>query len=130
MEDSDLKALWDASAAHPDPERHYLLEALKRFEVFQCTMRLNYFAPDAPSVLNPYPFIWQFDDAPQATPKKLPRLHLFLDFWSREIEATIESIELAMAGPVAREITFTSESDLLQKVRAGPLLMPGNTRLQ
>jgi uncharacterized protein Usg len=53
------------------------------------TAEVLYYIPDHPSLLQS--FIWQtLDLAPQ-----YPRIHRFLDFWRREIDAVIHSVHLA-----------------------------------
>jgi uncharacterized protein Usg len=51
--------------------------------------------PDHPSLLQS--FVWQtLDLAPQ-----YPRIHRFLDFWRREIDAVIHSVRLATGETIA-----------------------------
>lgn len=58
------------------------------------TANILYFLPDHPSLLQS--FIWQtYDRAPE-----FPRIVRFLDYWQREIEGRIHSVELAAAGLV------------------------------
>lgn len=53
------------------------------------TAEVLYYLPDHPSLLQS--FTWQtLDLAP-----KYPRIHQFLDYWKREIEAVIHSVRLA-----------------------------------
>jgi uncharacterized protein Usg len=53
------------------------------------TANILYYMPDHPSLLQT--FTWQtLDLAPH-----FPRMRKFLDFWKKEIEAVIHSIELA-----------------------------------
>ncbi|MBZ8134662.1 usg protein [Afifella sp. IM 167] len=53
------------------------------------TANVLYYLPDRPSLIQS--FVWQFYDvAPEH-----PRLERFLDFWRREIEAAIHSVEIA-----------------------------------
>lgn len=69
------------------------------------TTEVLYYMPDCPLLLQR--FLWQtLDLAPQ-----FPRVHRFLDFWRREIEATIHSVTVASPGliqparlHIAREI--------------------------
>lgn len=63
------------------------------------TANILYHMPDHPNLLQR--FVWQFNDvAPN-----YPRLRKFLDYWEREIEARIHSIEIAhRARSVPREI--------------------------
>jgi uncharacterized protein Usg len=59
------------------------------------TAQVIYYMPDSPSLLQE--FVWQtLDLAPE-----FPRVHRFLDFWRREIEAVIHSVTVASAGLVA-----------------------------
>lgn len=59
------------------------------------TAEVVYYLPDHPSLLQS--FIWQtLDLAP-----KYPRLHRFLDFWRREIDAVIHSVQLASGETLA-----------------------------
>ena len=53
------------------------------------TAEVLYYMPDHPSLLQS--FIWQTLDLAPA----YPRLKQFLDFWRREIDAVIHSVELA-----------------------------------
>lgn len=56
------------------------------------TAEVLYYMPDAPALLQR--FLWQtLDIAPN-----FPRVHRFLDFWRREIEATIHSVTVASPG--------------------------------
>ena len=53
------------------------------------TAEVLYYLPDHPALLQS--FVWQtLDLAP-----KYPRIHKFLDFWRREIDAVIHSVRLA-----------------------------------
>jgi uncharacterized protein Usg len=55
------------------------------------TAEILYHMPDHPGLLQS--FIWQkHDRAPD-----FPELHRFLDFWRRDIEATLHSIRVASA---------------------------------
>jgi len=59
------------------------------------TARVLYYIPDHPSLLQS--FTWQtLDLAPS-----YPRIHRFLDFWRREIDAVIHSVELATGEALA-----------------------------
>ena len=59
------------------------------------TAEVLYYLPDHPSLLQS--FIWQtLDLAPS-----YPRIHRFLDFWRREIDAVIHSVELASGETLA-----------------------------
>ena len=53
------------------------------------TAEILYHMPDAPSVLQS--FVWQqYDRDPD-----FPRLHKFLDFWTRNIEGKLHSVKVA-----------------------------------
>ena len=59
------------------------------------TAEVLYYLPDHPSLLQS--FIWQtLDLAPD-----YPRIHRFLNFWRREIDAVIHSVELATGETLA-----------------------------
>ena len=59
------------------------------------TAEVLYYMPDHPSLLQS--FMWQtLDLAPS-----YPRLHKFLDFWRREIDAVIHSVRLATGEDLA-----------------------------
>ena len=59
------------------------------------TAEVLYYIPDHPSLLQS--FMWQtLDLAPQ-----YPRLRHFLDFWRREIDAVIHSVNLATGEQLA-----------------------------
>ena len=59
------------------------------------TTQVLYYMPDSPSLLQE--FVWQtLDLAPE-----YPRIHRFLDFWRREIDAVIHSVTVGSAGLVA-----------------------------
>ena len=59
------------------------------------TAEVLYYLPDHPSLLQS--FIWQtLDLAPS-----YPRIHRFLNFWQREIEAVIHSVHLATGETLA-----------------------------
>jgi len=58
------------------------------------TANILYFMPDHPSLLQT--FVWQtYDRAPE-----FPRIRRFLDFWEREIDGRIHSVQVAAAGLV------------------------------
>lgn len=59
------------------------------------TAEVLYYLPDHPSLLQS--FVWQTLDLAPA----YPRLHKFLDFWRREIEAVIHSVQLASGETLA-----------------------------
>ncbi len=59
------------------------------------TAEITYYMPDHPALLQT--FLWQTQDlAP-----KYPRLVRFLDFWKREIDAVIHSVQVAHSGLVS-----------------------------
>ena len=58
------------------------------------TAEVIYYLPDHPSLLQR--FLWQTLDLPP----EFPRVHKFLIFWRREIEAVIHSVTLTSAGLV------------------------------
>ena len=59
------------------------------------TAEVVFYMPDHPSVLQR--FTWQtLDRAPD-----FPRVHRFLEFWRREIEAVIHSVDVCASGGVA-----------------------------
>ena len=59
------------------------------------TAEVLYYLPDHPRLLQS--FVWQtLDLAPQ-----YPRIHRFLDYWKREIEAVIHSVRLATGETLA-----------------------------
>ena len=53
------------------------------------TVQVHYFMPDYPSLLQLF-VIQQYDLAPA-----FPRLDRFLDYWRREIEAVLHSVQVA-----------------------------------
>ena len=58
------------------------------------TAEVLYYMPAHPALLQS--FLWQtMDEAPS-----FPRIHRFLDFWRREIDAVIHSVTVAGAGLV------------------------------
>lgn len=57
------------------------------------TIEILYWMPDHPSVLQS--FIWQRYDLPP----DYPELHRFLEFWRRNIEATLHSVRISAAEP-------------------------------
>ncbi len=69
------------------------------------TANILYRMPDHPTVLQTY--VWQaYDLAPQ-----FPELHKFLDFWSRELDGPLHSVQVAHRRLIsAREVrTVTTE---------------------
>ena len=59
------------------------------------TAEVLYYMPDHPALLQR--FLWQtLDVAPD-----FPRVHSFLDFWRREIDAVIHSVAISAAGLVS-----------------------------
>lgn len=59
------------------------------------TAEVLYYLPDHPSLLQS--FIWQTLDLAPA----YPRIHRFLEFWRREIDAVIHSVQLASGETLA-----------------------------
>ena len=59
------------------------------------TAEVLYYLPDHPTLLQS--FVWQTLDLAPA----YPRIHKFLDFWRREIEAVIHSVRLASGEELA-----------------------------
>ncbi len=58
------------------------------------TAEVIYYMPDHPALLQR--FLWQtLDIAPE-----FPRVHRFLEFWRREIEAVIHSVSIGAVGLV------------------------------
>lgn len=56
------------------------------------TAEIIYYMPDHPGLLQE--FLWQtLDEAPE-----FPRIHRFLDFWRREIDAVIHSVRVSCQG--------------------------------
>lgn len=59
------------------------------------TAEVLYYMPDHPTLLQS--FVWQtLDLAP-----RYPRIHQFLDYWRREIDAVIHSVQLASGETIA-----------------------------
>ena len=59
------------------------------------TAEVLYYMPDHPALLQS--FVWQtLDLAP-----RYPRIHQFLEFWRREIDAVIHSVQLATGETLA-----------------------------
>ena len=68
------------------------------------TLQILYWMPDYSHILQE--FIWQTKDV---TPE-YPRIHKFLDYWHKEIEAVISEVNLAESGRVTsdyRRLDFT-----------------------
>ncbi len=59
------------------------------------TAEVLYYMPDHPVLLQS--FVWQTLDLAPA----YPRIHRFLEFWRREIEAVIHSVQLASGETLA-----------------------------
>ena len=61
---------------------------IRRFNSTSCivTIKVLYFIPDYTTLLNE--FIWQTIDVRP----RYPRVHRFLDYWHREIDAVIKEI--------------------------------------
>lgn len=59
------------------------------------TAEIIYYMPDHPALLQE--FLWQtLDQAPD-----FPRIHRFLNFWRREIDAVIHSVTVSCVGLVS-----------------------------
>lgn len=59
------------------------------------TAEIVYHMPDHPGLLQE--FLWQtLDEAPD-----FPRIHRFLEFWRREIDAVIHSVRVSCVGLVS-----------------------------
>lgn len=93
---------------------------MRNMERKELSMRLNgwrlataevlYYMPDHPSLLQS--FVWQtLDLAPE-----YPRIRQFLDYWRREIEAVIHSVQLATGETLAP--APVKRADLV--IEAGP----------
>ena len=59
------------------------------------TTEVLYYMPDHPALLQR--FLWQTLDLPP----DFPRVHKFLNFWRREIDAVIHSVTCSAAGLVS-----------------------------
>ena len=59
------------------------------------TAEVLYYIPDHPALLQR--FLWQTLDFPP----DFPRIHSFLDFWRREIDAVIHSVTCSAVGLVS-----------------------------
>ncbi len=67
------------------------------------TAEVLYYMPDHPSLLQS--FMWQtLDLAPS-----YPRIHKFLDYWRREIDAVIHSVRLATGETIAPPKLITAD---------------------
>jgi uncharacterized protein Usg len=71
------------------------------------TAEVLYYLPDYPDLLQQ--FLWQtLDVAPD-----YPRVHRFLDFWRREIDAVIHSVAITTIGVIApARVQFRNNSDI------------------
>jgi uncharacterized protein Usg len=73
------------------------------------TAQVLYYLPDHPALLQE--FLWQTLDLAPA----YPRMHRFLMFWRREIDAVIHSVTLSSAGLVSpARLDFRREIQTLQ----------------
>lgn len=72
------------------------------------TAEVLYYMPDHPALLQR--FMWQtLDIAPD-----FPRVHRFLDFWRREIDAVIHSVTVGAVGLVTpAKLQFLNGSDMI-----------------
>jgi uncharacterized protein Usg len=59
------------------------------------TAEVIYYMPDHPALLQR--FLWQTLDLPP----EFPRIHTFLDFWRREIDAVIHSVTCSAVGLIS-----------------------------
>jgi uncharacterized protein Usg len=68
------------------------------------TAEVLYYMPDHPKLLQT--FTWQtLDQAPE-----FPRIHRFLQFWMREIDAVIHTVTVSAAGLITPpKVTITKE---------------------
>ncbi len=71
-------------------------DAKKQLEGYRLTTaEILYHMPDHPSILQS--FVWQrLDRAPD-----FPHLQKFLDFWARNLDGKLHSVNVAHAGPMA-----------------------------
>lgn len=82
-------------------------ELLERFGAGKqlVTLDILYHRPDHRWLLQH--FLWQtLDNVPE-----LPRVTQFLEFWRREIQAAIQSIEVAVQHPSGRPVILTPAFD-------------------
>lgn len=70
------------------------------------TAEVLYYMPDHPTLLQS--FVWQTLDLAPC----YPRIHKFLDFWRREIDAVIHSVRLA-SGETLAPAKISSSSIIL-----------------
>ena len=72
------------------------------------TAEVLYYMPDHPALLQR--FMWQtLDIAPD-----FPRVHRFLDYWRREIDAVIHSVTVGAVGLVTpAKLRFLNGSDMI-----------------
>ncbi|MDE2302405.1 MAG: protein usg [Sphingomonadales bacterium] len=56
------------------------------------TVHIHYYLPDHPSLLQQF-LLQQYDLAP-----RFPELRRFLDFWRRDIDAVLHSVQIAHQG--------------------------------
>ena len=81
-----------SSTVHSSPGQSDLALQLKHFRL--TTAHILYHMPDHPGLLQS--FVWQqYDLAP-----KFPILHRFLDFWSRNLDGKLHSVEVASCDPL------------------------------
>jgi len=70
------------------------------------TAEVLYYMPDHPALLQR--FLWQtLDLSPE-----FPRIHRFLDFWRREIEAVIHSVTVCSEGGLVQPARFEIARDI------------------
>ena len=92
---------YNSSSAHPITMSEF--EAQLRGQRLTTTEVL-YYLPDHPLILQS--FLWQtLDEAPE-----FPRVHRFLDFWRREVDAVIHSVAVSSVDEItpgrARPVRF------------------------
>ena len=78
-------------------QRHRKMHIIKRKVI--TTVDILYWMPDYNNILQE--FIWQTDDYIP----KLPRVHKFLNFWYKEIDAVISEVYVSVGND--REIRYT-----------------------
>ena len=68
------------------------------------TAEILYYLPDHPLLVQSY--VWQsYDVAPQ-----FPKLHEFLDFWSKNIEGKLHSVQVAQAARGRDKLRYANVS--------------------
>lgn len=93
MSDDKMRHLWLEKSAMQEADAHDLRRQLDGWRL--TTAQVLYYMPDHPALLQS--FTWQtLDLAP-----RFPRIRQFLDYWKREIEAVIHSVEVGSCDQVA-----------------------------